>query len=175
MSIIVLCLCLTITEIVLLARHKLKPLTFVIMNVVKSTIWTIIFVFDVISAVDNRSRTASAIAIIIEAVLLYVIAQDNPGSNLLTSSADYASGSPSSTAQSFTTVSEKKRNPTNPSIIHCRIHSSPPNTHHNTRLMCRSMLMRKRAQYRAIIIREMRDSSHIDRIGRAFRRSQRGR
>jgi len=70
MAIIVLCLILTITEIVLLARQKLKPLTFLIMNVVKSTIWTVIFVFDVISAVDNSSRTASAIAIIIEAVLL---------------------------------------------------------------------------------------------------------
>jgi len=70
MSVIVICLILTITEIVLLARHKLKPLAFVIMNVVKSTIWTIIFIFDVISAVDNRSRTASAISIIIEAVLL---------------------------------------------------------------------------------------------------------
>jgi len=174
MSIIVLCIILTITEIVLLARHKLKPLAFLIMNVVKSTIWTAIFVIDVISVVGNNSRTASAIAIIIEAVLLYVIAQDSLPPKSLTLSLDYASGSPSSTAQSYTTVSEKKQNPTSLSIIRCRILSSPPNTHHNTMLMCRRMLMRKRAQYRAII-KGIRDSNRIDRIGRALRMSQRGR
>jgi hypothetical protein len=69
----VLLLSLTITEIVLLAKHKLKPLTFLIMNVVKSGIWTVIFVLDVISAVDNsESRTASFLAIIIDGILVYV-------------------------------------------------------------------------------------------------------
>jgi len=69
MTMIAICLVLTITEIVLLARHKLKPLTFIIMNVVKSAIWTVIFVFDIISAVDNSARTTSVFGIIIEAGL----------------------------------------------------------------------------------------------------------
>jgi hypothetical protein len=59
-------------------------LTFLITNVIKSTIWTVIFIVDVISAVDSRSRTTSAIAIIIEAVLLYVLAQNNSGFKSLT-------------------------------------------------------------------------------------------
>jgi hypothetical protein len=43
------------------------------MNVVKSGIWTVIFVLDVISAVDNsQSRTASFLAIIIDGILVYV-------------------------------------------------------------------------------------------------------
>ncbi|KAE8444312.1 hypothetical protein EG329_000622 [Mollisiaceae sp. DMI_Dod_QoI] len=63
------CLILTITEIVLLARHKLKPKTFVILNTLKSTIWTVIFILDIVSFVDNNSRTVSFGGLIIEGVL----------------------------------------------------------------------------------------------------------
>ncbi|KAK0111254.1 hypothetical protein ONS95_001626 [Cadophora gregata] len=65
------CLILTVTEIVLLARKSLKPLTFLITNILKSAIWAVLFVIDIISAVNtSTSRTASAVAILIEAALL---------------------------------------------------------------------------------------------------------
>lgn len=72
MVMLVICLVLTITEIVLLARHKLKPKTFVIFNTIKSTIWTALFIVDIVSFVDTNSRTVSFIGLIIEAVLWYV-------------------------------------------------------------------------------------------------------
>ena len=68
----VICLILTITEIILLLRHKLRPLAFLIMNVVKSAIWTVLFVMDIVSAVDDGDRTTSFLGVIIEAILLYV-------------------------------------------------------------------------------------------------------
>ena len=68
----ILCLALTITEIVLLARHKLRPLAFLIINVVKSAIWTGLFVLDIISAVTAGGRTTSVVGIIIDSLLLYV-------------------------------------------------------------------------------------------------------
>ncbi|KAH6706240.1 hypothetical protein BKA61DRAFT_492515 [Leptodontidium sp. MPI-SDFR-AT-0119] len=65
------CLILTITEIVLLARKSLKPLTFLITNILKSAIWAVLFVIDIISAVNtSTSRTVSVVAILIEAALL---------------------------------------------------------------------------------------------------------
>jgi hypothetical protein len=72
-GVLVICLILTITEIILLARHKLKPSTFIVINVFKSAVWTVIFVYDVISVVDNTSsRTATAVSLVIEVILLYV-------------------------------------------------------------------------------------------------------
>jgi len=71
-SICVLCLVLTITEIILLARHKLKPLTFIIMNVIKTGIWTALFVLDVISAIETSARGTSIGRVITSAILLYV-------------------------------------------------------------------------------------------------------
>lgn len=68
----VLCLVLTITEIILLARHKLRPLAFLVMNVIKTAIWTVLFVLDIVSAVTAGGRTTSAVGIIIDAILLYV-------------------------------------------------------------------------------------------------------
>lgn len=68
----VICLILTITEIILLARHKLRPLAFLIMNVIKTAIWTALFVLDIISAVTAGGRTTSIVGIIIDAILLYV-------------------------------------------------------------------------------------------------------
>lgn len=70
-----LCLILTVTEIVLLARHKLKPKTFVIMNTIKTTIWTAIFAYDIAAIVvvvrnDNYGYSVSGFSIIIEAILL---------------------------------------------------------------------------------------------------------
>ena len=65
------CVILTITEIILLARHKLKPLAFLVMNVIKSLLWTVLFVLDIVSTATRGGRTASVIAIIIELILVY--------------------------------------------------------------------------------------------------------
>lgn len=73
MAMLVICLVLTITEIILLARHKLKPKTFVIFNTIKSTVWTAIFILDIVSFVDSGSRTVSFVGLIIEGVLWYVL------------------------------------------------------------------------------------------------------
>lgn len=81
MVMLVICLVLTITEIVLLARHKLRPKTFVIFNTIKSTIWTILFILDIVSFVDNNSRTTSFIGLIIEALLWYALFSQNNSSN----------------------------------------------------------------------------------------------
>lgn len=72
MTLCVICLVLTITEIILLARHKLRPLAFLIMNVIKTAIWTALFILDIISAVTAGGRTTSVVGIIIDAILLYV-------------------------------------------------------------------------------------------------------
>ena len=68
----VICLILTITEIILLARHKLRPLAFLTMNVIKTAIWTALFVLDIISAVTAGGRTTSIAGMIIDTILLYV-------------------------------------------------------------------------------------------------------
>ena len=74
LAVLVVCLAMTVAEIILLARHKLKPLTFVVMNTIKTTIWTILFVIDIISVVRyDNGRAASALSLIIEAVLLYAL------------------------------------------------------------------------------------------------------
>ncbi|TVY36557.1 hypothetical protein LSUB1_G005831 [Lachnellula subtilissima] len=52
-----LCLVLTIIEIILLARHKLKPRAFVIMNVIKSAVFTVLLVLDIISLVSVRTTS----------------------------------------------------------------------------------------------------------------------
>jgi hypothetical protein len=70
-SMCAICVILTITEIILLARHKLKPLAFLVMNVIKSLIWTVLFVLDIVSTATRGGRTASVIAIIIELILVY--------------------------------------------------------------------------------------------------------
>ncbi|TVY43701.1 hypothetical protein LOCC1_G004781 [Lachnellula occidentalis] len=62
------CLILTITEIILLARHKLKPRGFVIMNVIKSAMFTAFVALDIISLVGART-TSLAGSIIIDGVL----------------------------------------------------------------------------------------------------------
>jgi hypothetical protein len=74
LTILCICLLLTVAEIVLLARHKLKPLTFLITNVIKSTIWVVLFILEIVSLTTSRnSHTASALAIIIEGALLCVL------------------------------------------------------------------------------------------------------
>jgi hypothetical protein len=71
MAILCFCLILTITEIILFARRKLKPLAFLITNVIKSTVWVVLFILEIVSVVDaHEPHSASAIAIIIEAGLL---------------------------------------------------------------------------------------------------------
>ncbi|TVY56152.1 hypothetical protein LCER1_G002574 [Lachnellula cervina] len=62
------CLILTVTEIILLARHKLKPMAFVIMNVVKSAVFTALLVLDIISLVSVRT-TSPVSNIPIDAIL----------------------------------------------------------------------------------------------------------
>ncbi|RDW77602.1 hypothetical protein BP6252_05655 [Coleophoma cylindrospora] len=65
------CLGLTITEIVLLARYKLTPRFFLISNVIKSTILTAIFVYDIVTAVTHTStRKTSAFGFIVDIALL---------------------------------------------------------------------------------------------------------
>ena len=71
-TICVICLVLTITEIILLARQKLRPLAFLIMNVIKTAIWTTLFILDIVSAVTEGGRTVSVVGIIIDVILLYV-------------------------------------------------------------------------------------------------------
>ena len=68
----VICLVLTITEIILLARQKLRPLAFLFMNIIKAAIWTVLFTLDLISAITAGGRTASTVGIIIDSVILYV-------------------------------------------------------------------------------------------------------
>ncbi|KAK6580574.1 hypothetical protein PZA11_006810 [Diplocarpon coronariae] len=69
LSLISTCLILTTTEITLLARKRLKPLPFLITNILESTIRAVLFVIEIVSAVDApSSRTASALAIMIEAL-----------------------------------------------------------------------------------------------------------
>jgi len=63
------CLILTITEIVLLVRRKLTPLTFLVMSVIKTTIWTVLLIVDVVGTVDGGARAPTALGIIVEGVL----------------------------------------------------------------------------------------------------------
>lgn len=69
-ALISVCLILTVTEIVLLARKKLKPLAFLITNALKSAIFLALFIIDIVSTVNSEEHTASAIALVIEAALL---------------------------------------------------------------------------------------------------------
>lgn len=48
MAIEAVCIILDITEIILFAKRKLAPLTFLVLQVVKTTIWTIIFIIYVV-------------------------------------------------------------------------------------------------------------------------------
>lgn len=64
------CLILTITEIILLARHKLKPLAFLIMNIVKTAIMTVLFVFQIISYIYRGTYRNSAIGLGVSTLLL---------------------------------------------------------------------------------------------------------
>jgi hypothetical protein len=68
----VVCLVLTTTEIILLARHKLKPLAFLIINIIKSAVWTALFILDIYSAVTVGGRTISFLGLTIDGILLYV-------------------------------------------------------------------------------------------------------
>ncbi|KAN0110570.1 hypothetical protein V8E51_006957 [Hyaloscypha variabilis] len=71
LGILCVCLILTIAEVILFARLKLKPLHFLITNVIKSTIWLALFVLEIVSVVDiHQYHTASVPAIIIEGALL---------------------------------------------------------------------------------------------------------
>jgi len=70
------CMVLTIVEIILLSRHKLKPKTFVIMNTIKSTIWAGLFLYDLAAVIvynkngEGDSRVSGVGSLIVEAILL---------------------------------------------------------------------------------------------------------
>ena len=140
---------------VLLARRKLKPLTFLITNVIKSTIWVVLFILEIVSLTTSRqSHTASALAIIIEAALLCVLLA-NLKLRMLTLAADYVSGSLLSMAESSTTVSERTQNPTSLSITQSRIFltntpCSTPNIRspHNISPMRNPREAKRRTRYR---------------------------
>lgn len=74
----VICLILTFTEILLLARHKLRPLAFLIMNVVKTTVYTMLFILDIISAATAGGRTISVLGLIIDIIILYFTSSPIP-------------------------------------------------------------------------------------------------
>jgi len=42
------CILLSISEIILFARHRLEPGTYLVLQVVKSTIWTVVFIIYVV-------------------------------------------------------------------------------------------------------------------------------
>jgi hypothetical protein len=120
LGILCVCLILTIAEVILFARLKLKPLHFLITNVIKSTIWLALFVLEIVSVVDiHQYHTASVPAIIIEGALLYVGSLLwTPDANLC---ADCVSGFRSYMLELYTTAFERKRNHTNLSPIRSRI------------------------------------------------------
>jgi len=64
----VLCLVLDITSMVMLGKHTLKPKTFLIFQVVETTIWVIIFILEIVGA--GRTRTGSGFAWLLSLVLL---------------------------------------------------------------------------------------------------------
>lgn len=67
------CLVLTIVEIILLARHKLRPRAFLIMNSVKTVIWTGMWLYDVIGTATQKyvAVNTTVLVILISAVLWY--------------------------------------------------------------------------------------------------------
>lgn len=65
-SVLAVLLILTITEIILLVRHKLRPAAFLIINIIKALIWTAAFVLDII--VDSKNGYVGSI--ILDAFLL---------------------------------------------------------------------------------------------------------
>lgn len=52
-------LILDITAIILFARHKLSPVTYLVFQCIKTVIWTFIFVVDIISAAEGNENAFS--------------------------------------------------------------------------------------------------------------------
>lgn len=71
-GVISICLILTIAEIILLARRRLKPATFLIMNVIKTTVWTGLFILNILSYASRRAYRSEAVGLGVSALLLYV-------------------------------------------------------------------------------------------------------
>lgn len=57
MIMIICCVCiiLDITEIILFTRHNLQPLTYLVFQCVKTTIWSVIFVITVVQTTNQES------------------------------------------------------------------------------------------------------------------------
>ena len=58
MTICAICIILIITEIILFARMHLKPLTYLVLQVVKATLWIILFLMTLVGV--NRGSGSSA-------------------------------------------------------------------------------------------------------------------
>jgi hypothetical protein len=67
-----LCLILTITEVVMILRRKLHPLAFVIMNVLKSALWTALFVLDFVVSSRQLYHRSAIVGRVIDVILMYV-------------------------------------------------------------------------------------------------------
>jgi len=71
-GIISLCVILTITEIVQLVRHRLKPLFFLITNVIKTAIWTSLFILDIIAVIRQaNNRRYGTGGLVVSALLVF--------------------------------------------------------------------------------------------------------
>ncbi|ATZ51018.1 hypothetical protein BCIN_06g04670 [Botrytis cinerea B05.10] len=66
-----LCIILTITEIVLMLRHKLKPIVFLMMNIFKCASWTALFVVSLWNAFGVVKKTMpSIVSLVVDIILL---------------------------------------------------------------------------------------------------------
>jgi len=72
LAITVVCIALTIAEIIQLARRKLSPKVFVIMNTIKSTFQTVMFVISIASVASRDSVAVGLLSLLIQGVLLCV-------------------------------------------------------------------------------------------------------
>lgn len=68
------CLIITIAEIVLLVKRKLTQLKFLICNIIKSTIWTAMFIMDIIAYANaNAGRRTTATGLGLDVIIMYVL------------------------------------------------------------------------------------------------------
>ncbi|PQE06001.1 hypothetical protein CJF30_00004924 [Rutstroemia sp. NJR-2017a BBW] len=65
-----LCIILTITEVVMILRRKMQPLTFVIMNLSKSAFWTALFVLNFVVSSRQLYHRPAIVGIVIDVILI---------------------------------------------------------------------------------------------------------
>ena len=71
MAFAILTILMNIVEIILAARHKLGPVANIVMQSIKSAVWTVYFVLTIIG-VSRQGSASSGLSIIMSLVLLYV-------------------------------------------------------------------------------------------------------